>query len=191
MNKSDFYLTILEKGADAGVYVDTDISLEIQILFSDSKNMPNQEYDNLKENVDKFFSPLEIDGFFKIENNCPEINPASNRDWISQISVELKLTPKGLSFINEHRKLEATYKANRLTRYYILATIGIGILTFSVGVKNLKNTEDDINKRTLPLKIHISQMEQHIKKLQQDSVQATALYQHTVLYDPLNILKKH
>lgn len=126
MEKDDFYLTIIEKGARAGVYNGVDISAELYGYFATTDNLPNQEYNNISQNVDKYFKPLLKDGYFTIKNNCKEANPVSNRNWKEAIDVKLAITPKGLIFINENRKLNAGYRANSLTRWFIFATIAIG-----------------------------------------------------------------
>jgi len=127
---NDFYLKVLEKAANNGVFISTDISDEIRLYFDRYHDPIAEDWTGLKKSVEDVLKKISYDGLIEYKNETPEVNFAGNNDYRDKIKASITIQPKGLLFFYEKKKVDTASKANNMTMWFIIITATIGILNF-------------------------------------------------------------
>ncbi|HEY5392355.1 MAG TPA: hypothetical protein VIJ57_09595 [Hanamia sp.] len=180
-DKNDLYFEILEKCANNGVFDTISCMPEIKRYLIKAKVEPASNWYDI---TNMLLEPLkEVDYIHFIRFGQSEKDMETIPDnWMDKLSAIVSIKPKGLLFLYEKRKIEQTALGNKLTRWYIFATVIIGLCTLGVLMKGVLITikDDDYKVRLKELQADKKRMEQHIQKLQTDSVHLSTLYHNKV-----------
>jgi hypothetical protein len=165
---NDFYFTLLQKTSEKGTLIYVNISDEIKNHFLDNNNIPDVIHTSLNRNVDIVLDRFKEANHLVFRNETPEINFATNTDCLDKIKVEAAITPTGVIFLYERKKIDGMLTANKLTRNFIYATVFIGLLTAFIGYKNL-----ELDKKVHQLKLNTLKQELPNKPIQQKKIPTT------------------
>jgi hypothetical protein len=127
--KNDFYFTIIEKAAKAGIYVSVEITQEVKdyLVFLGA----DRPASNCYYLVDNLLGPLQEKNFFHFINSHPEQTNDPPNNWLDLFRVIITLHPEGLLFYYTKSQADLALKKAKSTN--IKSWIAIGISAIAAG----------------------------------------------------------
>jgi len=130
------YFDFLELLSKKGLFGEIDVSDKLRDHFKDDELKDVARYGDL----DGFLKDITKYGHFTFRNDTKSDAKSGHKDWLSAIKASMSLTPEGLLFLYEKKKIDQTVKSNRLTLLFIIVTASIGLGSLIISSINLSFT---------------------------------------------------
>jgi len=149
------YFDFLELLSKKGLFGEIDVSDKLREMFE------NDALENLERygDLNGFLKDISKYGHFTFRNDTKSAAILGNKDWLSEIKASMALTPEGLLFLYEKKKIDQSVKSNNLTLLFIIVTASIGLGSLIISSINLSFTiKNSVYKQALKQKeIHTKQ----------------------------------
>jgi len=146
------YFDFLELLSKKGLFGEIDVSDKLRDHFKDNEPESLERYGDL----DGFLKDITKYGHFTFRNETKANAKSDHKDWLSAIKASMSLTPDGLLFLYEKKKIDQTVKSNNLTFLFIIVTASIGLGSLIISSVNLSFTiknsayQQELKQKLLP-----------------------------------------